>query len=71
MGDKFSLVNTKQLLYNFYMNKRKIIYSILAILFGIFIFIYGGYDDSPGAQLIGFVITIIGIVGVIKNKKKT
>jgi hypothetical protein len=33
-------------------------------------FIYGGYDDSPGAQLIGLVIVIIGVVALIKNKKK-
>jgi len=50
------------------MNK-KIIYSILAILFGIFMFVYGEYDDSPGGQLIGFLIAIIGIVGIFWNKK--
>ena len=52
------------------MSKKRIIYSTLAILFGIFIFIYGGYDDSPGAQLIGFVLFIAGIVGLIRRKKK-
>jgi len=49
---------------------RRIIYFIFAILFGVFFFIYGGYDDSPGAQLIGFIIFAGGIVGLIKNKKK-
>lgn len=53
-----------------YMNKRRVIYSILAILFGAFMFVYGGYDDSPGGQLLGLVVAIIGIVGVIKSKKK-
>jgi len=48
---------------------NKIIGSILAILFGIFMFIYGGYDDSPGAQMLGLVVAIVGIVGIIKNKK--
>lgn len=48
---------------------RVILYSIFAILFGIFIFIYGGYDDSPGAQLIGAVLFIIGVLSLIKNKK--
>lgn len=47
----------------------KIILFILAVLFGIFLFIYGGYDDSPGAQGLGLLIVIGGIVGIIKNKK--
>jgi len=47
----------------------KILFLVLAILFGVFIFIYGGYDDSPGAQLLGFIIFVIGIIGLIKNKK--
>ncbi|MFA5359515.1 MAG: hypothetical protein WC349_00940 [Patescibacteria group bacterium] len=33
-------------------------------------FVYGEYDDSPRAQLIGLLAIIIGIVGLIKNKKK-
>jgi hypothetical protein len=32
-------------------------------------FVYGGYDDSPGGQLMGLVAFIIGIIGLIKNKK--
>ena len=47
------------------------LYYILAILFGMFLFIYGGIDDSPGGQLMGLIIVIIGIVGVIKRKRKT
>jgi hypothetical protein len=43
---------------------------ILAIPFGVFLFIFGGYDDSPGAQLLGLIVVIIGIVGIIKSKKK-
>ena len=60
------------------MNKSRIIYSILAILlgiftisFGIFMIVYGEIDDSPGGQVIGLVIAIIGIVGIIRSKKKT
>ena len=60
------------------MNKSRIIYSILAILFGIiaisfgaFMFVYGEIDDSPGGQMLGLVLLIIGIVGIIKSKKKT
>ena len=52
------------------MNRRRIIYSILAIAFGAFIVVYGGMDDSPGAQLLGLLIAIIGVVGVIKSRKK-
>lgn len=52
------------------MNKIKIILWILVILLGIFIFVYGGYDDSPGAQLLGFIIFVTGIVLIVKNRKK-
>lgn len=52
------------------MNKKlKIVLFIFAILFGIFIFIYGGYDDSPGAQGIGVLVVIGGVVGIIKKIK--
>jgi len=54
------------------MNKNgiRILYFILAILLGIFMFVYGGFDDSPGGQLIGVIVIIIGIIGLIKRKKK-
>jgi len=48
------------------MNKSKIAYYIIAILFGIFMFVYGGYDDSPGGQGLGLLMVILGIVGIIK-----
>ncbi len=53
------------------MNKIRILCFVLAILFGIFMFVYGGYDDSPGGQLMGLAAIIIGVVGLIKRKKKT
>jgi len=53
------------------MNKSRIIFPISEILLGIFMFVYGGYDDSPGGQLLGLVAIIFGIVGIIKIKKKT
>jgi hypothetical protein len=53
------------------MKKIRIIYSTFAILFGIFMFIYGGFDDSPGAQLLGVVMVVLGIIGIIKSKKKS
>jgi len=52
------------------MNKSRILYFILAILFGVFMFVYGEFDDSPGGQLMGLAAVVIGIVGLIKSKKK-
>ena len=46
------------------------LYFIPAILFGVFMFIYGGYDDSPGAQLLGLILFVVGVTGLIRNKKK-
>ena len=54
------------------MKKIVIIYYIFVILLGISMFIYGGYDDSPGGQLLGFVAILIGIKNIYlykKNKK--
>jgi hypothetical protein len=53
-----------------YMNKTRILYSIVAILFGAFLVVYGGMDDSPGGQLLGLILVILGIVGIVKSKKK-
>ena len=48
----------------------KIALFILVILLGIFLFIFGGYDDSPGAQGLGLLTVIGGIVGILKTKKR-
>ena len=48
---------------------RIILYSTFSILFGVFMFIFGGYDDSPGAQLMGVIFFVVGIVALVKNKK--
>ena len=53
------------------MNRIKIILFILAIPFGAFFFVYGEFDDSPGGQLIGLLAVIIGVVGLVKSKKKS
>lgn len=50
--------------------KIKIIFFIFAIAFGVFMFVYGGYDDSPGGQLLGILAVIGGIVGMMKSRKK-
>lgn len=52
------------------MNKVRIASSFFAILFGAFMFVFGEADDSPGAQLLGLLVFIAGIMGVIKSKKK-
>ena len=52
------------------MSKTKIIGSVLAMLLGAFFVVFGGYDDSPGAQLLGLLAVILGIVGLIQSKKK-
>lgn len=51
------------------MNKFKAIGSILAILFGVFMIVYGGYDDSPGGQGLGLLMVIVGIVSLIRGRK--
>ncbi|KKU55737.1 MAG: hypothetical protein UX77_C0008G0028 [Parcubacteria group bacterium GW2011_GWA1_47_11] len=53
------------------MNKIKLSCFVFAILLGAFMFIYGGMDDSPGGQLLGLVVGILGIVGIIRSRKKT
>ena len=47
----------------------KLLVFIITILFGVFLFIFCEYDDSPGGQLLGLIIFIIGIIGLVKNKK--
>lgn len=37
-------------------------------MFGVFLFIYGGYDDSPGAQGLGLLI-VFGSIWILINKK--
>lgn len=44
--------------------------SILTLVLGIFMFIYGGFDDSPGAQLLGFIMFAIGVYFLLFNNKK-
>jgi uncharacterized membrane protein len=55
---------------SWFIKDAKIIYSILTVLFGIFMFVYGGYDDSPGAQLLGFVLFVAGIFIFRREVKK-
>jgi len=52
------------------MKKIKILGFIILIMLGVFLFFYGGYDDSPGAQGLGLFAAIGGIIGVVKAKRK-
>jgi hypothetical protein len=52
------------------MKKSRILFSILEISLGVWMFIYGGYDDSPGAQGLGLLAIILGIWGLIKGRRK-
>ena len=45
-------------------------YFILGIVFGSFMVVYGGIDDSPGGQLLGLVAVIIGVIGLIRSRGK-
>lgn len=52
------------------MKKTRPVFFVLAILIGVFLFIYGGYDDGPGAQGLGLLIFIGGVVGLIKMRRR-
>lgn len=46
----------------------KIIALGVACALGGALFVYGGADDSPGAQLLGLVVVVAAIVGLVKLK---
>jgi hypothetical protein len=53
------------------MNKMiKTLFSIAVIALGVFMFVYAGIDDSPGGQLIGVVVSVFGLVYLIKSFKR-
>lgn len=45
----------------------KLLLFILAIGFGIFLIVFGEYDDSPGGMLLGAVIAGLGAVAIFKS----
>jgi hypothetical protein len=51
------------------MRTVKILCFVLLIGAGAFIFIYGGYDDSPGAQLLGVIAVATGGFFLYKQRK--
>lgn len=53
------------------MSKKRILFSVLEIGLGVWMFIYGGYDDSPGAQGLGLLAIVLGVWGLLRNRKKS
>ena len=51
------------------MKKFRTACLVLGLVLGIFVFLFGGYDDSPGAQLIGIVLFAMSIIGLLKIRK--
>jgi hypothetical protein len=49
----------------------KVLGLMLALGFGVFMVVYGGYDDSPGGQLLGVVLAVGGVVGLVKIWRST
>ena len=42
---------------------------IVLICLGVFLIIFGGYDDSPGAQGLGLILALVGLWQVFKFTK--
>lgn len=42
-------------------------FFLSALLLGIFLFVYGGYDDSPGAQGLGVLSAVSGLAVIVKK----
>ncbi len=49
----------------------RLLFSALAIAFGVFMIVYGGYDDSPGAQALGLIAVIGGVVGIVSSRNRS
>jgi hypothetical protein len=52
------------------MRTFKIVCFSLLIPLGVSMFIYGGYDDSPGGQLLGLAGVFIGIRNIFNILRK-
>lgn len=49
--------------------KNSTLYSVIAVVLGASLFVFGGYDDSPGAQLLGVLVVVVGVVFLIRGRK--
>lgn len=52
------------------MSKIKLLAFIIAVVFGVLLFVYGGADDSPGAQGLGLLLAAGGIVMAWRSRNK-
>lgn len=43
---------------------------VLLVGFGAFLVVYGGMDDSPGAQGLGLLIAVGGVVTIVRRAKR-
>ena len=48
----------------------KILAFVFLVLFGAFAIVFGEYDDSPGAQGLGLIAVITGLVYLYKILRK-
>ncbi len=51
---------------------KKIIYwvlKILGIFFGVFLIVFGEFDDSPGAQGLGLILIIVIVINIVKGRR--
>jgi hypothetical protein len=44
--------------------------AVLGVAFGVAAFVFGGYDDSPGAQLIGALVVIASVSFAVKTYRQ-
>lgn len=49
--------------------KLKILLFILLLPVGVFFFVFGEFDDSPGGQLLGILMFLAGIIGLVRIRK--
>ncbi len=48
----------------------KILAYVVVILLGAAMFVYGGYDDSPGGQLLGLIAVVSGAARIYLHVRK-
>lgn len=48
----------------------KVLGSTVLMVLGVAMFVYGGWDDSPGGQGLGVLMVVGGVFGLVKTLKK-
>lgn len=46
-----------------------VLYFLITIAAGAFLFMFAGIDDSPGGQLMSLIVVVGGLVGVVTSVK--